>query len=44
MIITQQLSMSITTLEEKIVDINVRLKQAMTANFQNIVRRIALNF
>ena len=37
MIITLQLSMSIATMEGKIVGVSVRLSQAMRQRFQNIV-------
>ena len=45
MIIILQLSMSIATMEEEIVDVSVRLNQAMKQRFPKIISSyIALNF
>ena len=44
MIITQQLSMSIATLEEEIVDVTVRLNQAVRQRFSRTPSGMALDF
>ena len=42
--VTLQLSMSIATMEEEIVDVNVRLNPAIRQQFSRTSSGIALNF